>query len=87
MLISFLEDDTGEGFFGNGNRRTTSPKNRCVALHFPAAVSGGTAEASRSKSSVITKLVVASSLPPDLLSPFEISIYKSGHLELKKKME
>lgn len=69
MLISFLEDDTGE-VFGNGNRRTTSPKNRCVALHFPAAVSFGTAEASRSKSSVITEFAVASSSLPDLLCIF-----------------
>lgn len=68
MLISFLEDDTGE-VFGNGNRQTTSP-NRCVALHFPAAVSFWTAEESRSKSSVITEFAVASSLLPDLMCIF-----------------
>lgn len=71
MLISFLEDDTGE-VFGKGNRRTTSPKNRCLALHFPAAVSTGTAEARRSESSVITKFAVASSFLSDLLCIFHL---------------
>lgn len=52
-----------------------------AALHFPAAASIGTAEASRSKSSVFTKFAVASSLPPELLCIFH---FTSGSLQLQK---
>lgn len=74
MLISFLGgDDTGEVFFWEREQTDyiSPPKNRCVALHFfPAAVSFGTSEASRSESCVITKFAAASSPLPDLLCIF-----------------
>lgn len=65
MLINFLEDGSGE-VFGNRKRQATSPKNRRIALHFPAVTSTGMAEASGSKSSVFTRFALASSSPPDL---------------------
>lgn len=70
MLISFLGDDTGEVFWEREQTDYISQKIDALLCIFPAAVSIGTSEASRSESCVITEFAAASSLLPDLLCIF-----------------
>lgn len=89
MLISFFsflffKTTQGRVFFWEQEQSNYISKNRCIAVHFPAAASTGTTEASRSKSFVVAKFTVASSQLPHL--PFKIYTNKSWHIQPQKNL-